>query len=188
MRPTPAAAITLAVLLTPLAGCAQTGPTAGPTAGAGATTSTGTGTTTAGPTGATTATPAGGTTAGPSGGTGSPGRPGAEVVLTKSGGIVGLEDTLTVRPDGRWTKVDRAGATRTGQLSPADLDRLRRLTADPRLIAEAAATAPVTMCADAFTYRLTVGPVTSSYVDCPPEVTPPAATAAVVELLTTAVD
>ncbi|WP_262282782.1 protealysin inhibitor emfourin [Micromonospora sp. MA102] len=110
----------------------------------------------------------------------------APVVLTKSGGIVGLDDTVTVQPDGRWTRVDRAGASRTGRLSDADLDRLRQLATDSRLAAEAAATVPATMCADAFSYRLTVGPTTTGYVDCPPQATPPPATAALVDLLTRA--
>ncbi|MET7832913.1 hypothetical protein ABZS44_08800 [Micromonospora sediminicola] len=112
--------------------------------------------------------------------------PGVEVVLIKSGGIVGLTDTITVRADGTWTKTDRAGAERDGRLAEADLDRLRQLAADPRLTAEAAVTVPATMCADAFSYRLTIGPTTSSYVDCPPQATPPAATAEVVGLLTRA--
>ncbi|WBC12771.1 hypothetical protein O7600_16435 [Micromonospora sp. WMMA1998] len=112
--------------------------------------------------------------------------PGVEVVLVKSGGIAGLTDTITVHADGTWTTTDRAGAEREGRLSEADLDRLRRLAADPRLTAEAAVTVPATMCADAFSYRLTIGPTTSSYVDCPPQATPPAATAEVVDLLTRA--
>ncbi|MFE9200955.1 hypothetical protein [Micromonospora sp. NPDC007230] len=182
MRTAPVAAVILAVLLAPLTGCAQ----------AGGTTATETGGTTAASTGGPTASQPGGTATPatpPATATdaGSPGRPGVDVVLTRTGGIVGLEDTLTVTPDGHWTRVDRAGASRTGQLSPAELDRLRQLTADPRLVAKATATR-TTMCADAFTYRLTVGPVTTGYVDCPPEVTPPAATAAVVELLTGLLD
>ncbi|MEU1966681.1 hypothetical protein ABZ541_10205 [Micromonospora sediminicola] len=112
--------------------------------------------------------------------------PGVEVVLIKSGGIVGLTDTITVRANGTWTKTDRAGAEQDGRLAEADLDRLRQLAADPRLTAEAAVTVPATMCADAFSYRLTIGPTTSSYVDCPPQATPPAATAEVVGLLTRA--
>jgi hypothetical protein len=144
MRTTPVAAGLLAALLTPLAGCAQSG------------------------------TP---TTDGP------PATLPAAVVLTKSGGIAGLSDTVTVRTDGHWTKVDRSGGSRTGQLAAADLQRLRQLTTDPRLPAEAAATTPATMCADAFTYQLTVGDTTTGYVDCPPQATPPATTGAVVELL-----
>ncbi|MFR9776697.1 protealysin inhibitor emfourin [Micromonospora sp. MS34] len=146
MRATSVAAVTLAALLTSLAGCAQDG-----------------------------ATPDTGRTA--------PAAPAVRVVLTKSGGIAGVEETVTVQPDGHWTRGDRSGASRTGQLSDADLDRLRRLAADPRLPAEATATTPAPMCADAFTYRLTVGDTTTGYEDCPPQATPPPATGAVVELL-----
>ncbi|SBT48734.1 protealysin inhibitor emfourin [Micromonospora auratinigra] len=145
MRATPVAALAVAALLTPLAGCAQAGDT---------------------PTVADATAPSA-----------------VQVVLTKSGGIAGLADTVTVRPDGHWTRVDRSGASRTGQLTGPDLDKLRQLATDPRLASEATTTAPATMCADAFTYRLTVGETTSGYVDCPPQATPPAATGAVVELL-----
>ncbi|MFI5835365.1 hypothetical protein ACIA5A_16990 [Micromonospora sp. NPDC051300] len=113
-------------------------------------------------------------------------QPGVEVTLVTSGGIAGLTDTITVRPDGTWTKTDRAGTARDGRLAAPDLDRLRQLAADPRLLAESAVTVPATMCADAFSYRLTVGPTSVGYVDCPPQATPPAATAEVVGLLTRA--
>jgi hypothetical protein len=153
MRAIPVAAALLAVLLTPLAGCARS-----------------------------------------TGSTGTPASDAAhaplpsQLVLTRTGGIVGLQDTVTVQPDGRWTRVDRAGKSRTGQLTDADRDRLRQLATDPRLTAEATATAPATICADAFSYRLTVGGTTTGYLDCPPQATPPAATAAVVALLTRATD
>lgn len=107
----------------------------------------------------------------------------SEVVLEKSGGIAGLSDTVRVGPDGHWTRTDRAGTSREGQLGAEKLTRLRQLAADPRLATEAAATVPPTMCADAFTYRLTIGPRQVGYVDCPPETTPPAVTAQVVDLL-----
>ncbi len=106
-----------------------------------------------------------------------------EVVLVKSGGIAGLSDTVRVEPDGHWTRTDRGGASREGQLAAEKLTRLRQLAADPRLAAEAAVTVLPTMCADAFTYRLTIGPNQVGYVDCPPETTPPAVTAQVVDLL-----
>ncbi|NES16709.1 MULTISPECIES: protealysin inhibitor emfourin [Micromonospora] len=144
MRTTPVAAGLLAALLTPLAGCAQSGAPAAD---------------------------------------GPPATLPARVVLTKSGGIAGLADTVTVQTDGHWTKVDRSGASHAGRLTTTDLDRLRQLTTDPRLPAEATATTPATMCADAFTYQLTVGDTTTGYVDCPSQATAPAATGAVVELL-----
>ncbi|MET7470191.1 hypothetical protein ACFYON_11445 [Micromonospora sp. NPDC005686] len=107
----------------------------------------------------------------------------AEVVLVKSGGIAGVKDTVTVRPDGQWTKTDRTGAAQEGRLATADLTRLQQLTTDPRLAAETAETKGPDNCADGFTYRLTVGPAQTGYVDCGAAARPPAVTAQVVELL-----
>lgn len=112
--------------------------------------------------------------------------PATEVVLVKSGGIAGVKDTVTVRPDGHWTKTDRTGAPQEGRLAETDLARLRQLATDPRLATEATETKGPDNCADGFTYRLTVGPAESGYVDCGPAARPPAVTAEVVELLTRA--
>ncbi|MFI5926136.1 hypothetical protein ACIA3K_09110 [Micromonospora sp. NPDC051543] len=107
----------------------------------------------------------------------------ARVALFRSGGFAGRGDNITVEPDGRWTVVDRAGGRRTGKLGTADLGRLRGLAADPRLSAEARRTATTSSCADAFSYRLTVGTVETGYVDCPADPAPPPATRELVELL-----
>lgn len=120
-------------------------------------------------------------------GVGPPAMPPAEttaglVVLTRSGGVAGRADTLTVEPDGTWRLVDRAGSLRTGQLTAGDLARLRQLTADPRLDREARRGPAAGVCADGFDYQLTAGGTQVRYVDCGtgdrPEVT-----AAVVALL-----
>ncbi|MFY1596799.1 hypothetical protein [Micromonospora sp. WMMD737] len=107
----------------------------------------------------------------------------ARVVLTRSGGFAGRGDTVTVEPDGRWSAVDRAGSRRTGRLSGADLDRLRRLVADPALAAEAGRPSAPTACHDAFSYQLTVGAVQTGYVDCPSDGGAATTTRLVVELL-----
>ncbi|MDO3703774.1 hypothetical protein Q3W71_19085 [Micromonospora sp. C28SCA-DRY-2] len=144
--------------------------------------------------------PAAPTTAGPAAPTGSPppapsrtvtpapsgtvvAPSGGRIVLTRTGGFAGRGDTVAVEPDGRWTAVDRAGSRRTGRLEPADLDRLRRLVADPRLPTEAGLANIDTACRDAFSYRLTVGDVETGYVDCPADGTIPEVTSAVVALL-----
>ncbi|MGC1214491.1 MAG: hypothetical protein WA890_24925 [Micromonospora sp.] len=179
MRSTPAAAVTLAALLITLAACSTTDPATVPRSPA-ATSAPGTPTTAGGtPTApATTGTP-------PGTGTTSPAQT-VRVMLEKTGGIAGVQDRITVEPDGRWTVVDRSGSSRTGQLSAADLDRLRQLAADPRLATEAAATPGSTNCADAFTYQLTVAGRMTRYVDCPTDPNRPEVTAAVVDLLTRA--
>ncbi|MEV1012775.1 hypothetical protein AB0I89_20335 [Micromonospora sp. NPDC049801] len=107
----------------------------------------------------------------------------ARVALFRSGGFAGRGDNITVEPDGRWTVVDRAGGRRTGKLGTADLGQLHGLAADPRLSAEARRTATTSSCADAFSYRVTVGTVETGYVDCPADPAPPPATRALVELL-----
>ncbi|MFC0008034.1 hypothetical protein [Micromonospora siamensis] len=119
------------------------------------------------------------TTPAPAGGTPASAQ---RVVLVRSGGFAGREETVTVEPDGSWT-VEGAGSRRTGRIAGADLDRLRQLLADPRLSTEADAPATPTNCADAFEYRLTVGQRTTGYVDCPGEDGSARVTAAVVELL-----
>ncbi|MEU3454056.1 protealysin inhibitor emfourin [Micromonospora sp. NPDC006766] len=167
MRSTLAAAATAAVLLVTLTGCAQTAPTSSGPGIAPVATSTA-------PTPAATDHPP--TATGPA--------PAVRVELATTGGLIGRQDTVTVEPDGNWTKADDGGNSRTGRLSAADLDRLRRLAADPRLATEPVRTASTT-CADAFTYRLTVNGTTTGYVDCPDDALPPA-TAALIELLTEA--
>ncbi|MCX5067968.1 hypothetical protein OOJ91_19175 [Micromonospora lupini] len=115
-----------------------------------------------------------------------PGAPDAaagRVTLFRSGGFAGRGDNVTVESDGQWTVVDRAGGRRTGKLDAGDLGRLRGLAADRRLTTEARRTATTTSCADAFSYRLTVGAVETGYVDCPADPAPPPVTRALVELL-----
>ncbi|MGB2571142.1 hypothetical protein ACPFP2_22240 [Micromonospora citrea] len=105
----------------------------------------------------------------------------SRVVVTRSGGIAGRSDTVIVEPDGRWTATVRGDATRSGRLSPADLDRLRAL-------ARTATTGgtrgtPDARCADAFTYRLTVPTGSVEWTDCPTGPQPPPAAAATARLL-----
>jgi hypothetical protein len=161
----------LAVLLVALTGCA-----ADPALGPGSAASTPSPEASALPATPTTDVPA---TTGP---TGRSPAAAPRVVLRRSGGFAGQDDTITVEPDGRWTAVDRAGTRRTGRLAAADLDRLRRLAIDPGL---ANTPAPVkgVHCADALAYRLTVGGITVDWFDCPAVGTPPEAASALATLL-----
>jgi hypothetical protein len=123
----------------------------------------------------------------PSGGVPSSTATAARVVLSRSGGVAGRGDTVTVEPDGRWTAVDRAGARRTGRLEGADLDRLRRLAADPRLTS-GGTDDPDGRCSDAFEYRLAVGDATVDWTDCPVAGPPPPAAAELAALVLAAAD
>ncbi|TDB75201.1 hypothetical protein [Micromonospora sp. KC723] len=105
------------------------------------------------------------------------------VVLTRSGGLAGRDDTVTVGPDGRWTATGRGGAVRQGQLSPADLDRLRAL-ADTATTGAGGTSTEAAGCADTFRYRLTVPAGSVAWTDCPGP--PPPTADTIAHLLLTA--
>ncbi|MBO4162170.1 hypothetical protein [Micromonospora antibiotica] len=119
-----------------------------------------------------------GTTRGP-GGTGSATTV-DRVTLTRSGGFAGNRDTVTVEPDGRWTTTDRAGTTRTGRLTPAQLDQLRTLTGPAT---RSRGGPPDGRCADTYSYQLTVGTRIVEWSDCPSGPQPPAAAPQLAALL-----
>ena len=76
------------------------------------------------------------------------------VIYHKSGGIIGLDETLTVHADGALVLESRGGSTKTAQVQPEQLDKLRELIASPefaQLQAQYRA-----MGADLFTYDITV--------------------------------
>jgi Emfourin len=78
----------------------------------------------------------------------------AIVIYHKSGGIMGLDETLTVRADGTLVLESRGGTAKTAQVQPDQLDKLRELIASPEF-----AKLQVqyhTAGADQFTYDITV--------------------------------
>lgn len=100
------------------------------------------------------------------------------ITVRRTGGFAGVEQTLVVRPDGQWAwgGADAGGAPRGGRLTAAQRRELARLAGLPVLAAEARQKARPPQCADGFAYRLTVGSLTVSWVDCD-RVTPPTAVA-----------
>ena len=105
------------------------------------------------------------------------------VVVHRTGGIAGFDDTVTVEPDGRWTATSRRASARSGQLTDAQRDQLRTLAADPRLEREAGTGPGKTKCADAFNYTVTVGSRRVAYTDCPTDPGPPPAASAIAALV-----
>jgi len=78
----------------------------------------------------------------------------AIVIYHKSGGIMGLDETLTIHADGTLELQSRGGSTKTARIQPGQLDKLRELIASPefaQLQAQYQAAG-----ADLFTYDITV--------------------------------
>jgi hypothetical protein len=104
------------------------------------------------------------------------------LVVTRSGGFAGRQDTVTVEPDGRWSRAERGAATRTGRLTNAQRAKLRALLADRKLAGESG-TWLSTRCRDSFIYAVSAGPVKTTYADCPSDGTVPPVSGAIAALV-----
>jgi hypothetical protein len=105
------------------------------------------------------------------------------IVVHRSGGFAGVEDTMTVDGDGRWTWTSKRGSPRSGRLTEDQRSRLRVLVGDRRLEDEAGRVPGATTCRDAFVYVLSVGQSRVGYTDCASDPQRPEAAAAIVDLL-----
>jgi hypothetical protein len=105
----------------------------------------------------------------------SPPSPAADqtVVVERTGGIAGVQDTVTVDPDGHWTRGGKRGSAGTGQLSDDQRSRLRALAGSTELRDEATRKASTGfVCSDAFQYTVTVGATKVRYEECGTNSTP----------------
>jgi hypothetical protein len=105
------------------------------------------------------------------------------VVVHRTGGFAGVDDTVIVEPDGRWRSTSRRGSPHAGRLTDAQRDRLRTLATDPRLLKEADSTPGPSRCADTFNYTVTVGATRVAYIACPTGEPPPEVAGSIVELV-----
>jgi hypothetical protein len=103
------------------------------------------------------------------------------ITIVRTGGFAGVNDKLTVQPDGAWASTDKLDRKRSGQLTPDQVATVRVLATAPALAAEAGRTAGASNCVDAFNYAVTVGSRQVGYVDCPNDAGLPAATIALVQ-------
>jgi hypothetical protein len=108
------------------------------------------------------------------------------VQLTREGGIAGITETITVRPNGSWTVRTSRGAERSGKLVPTQQSRLQSLVNDPKLAAEATRKpVPAGHCSDAYTYLLVAGDQHVRYTSCG-QADKPATTMAIISLVQSA--
>ena len=88
------------------------------------------------------------------------------MVVTRTGGIAGVMQSLIITPDGAWEYGDeRSGASERGQLTPAQLQQLVTMLSNPALAVEAGKPS-AEGCADAFLYVLAVVGNTFQYEQC----------------------
>ncbi|CAM3350650.1 hypothetical protein STSO111631_15470 [Stackebrandtia soli] len=75
------------------------------------------------------------------------------VTITKSGGIAGITETVTIDADGAWSYVKARMAPQDGTLEGERLSQLRSLVADPELTTKGEPSTD--QCADMFVYAVT---------------------------------
>lgn len=106
--------------------------------------------------------------------------------LAKSGGFAGVDESVSVKADGSWTRLENSKVVSTGKLTAAQLAGLRKLAADPALATEANRKATPARCADGFNYTLNIGHQLIRYEQCGTDATKPRLTLDIINLVTDA--
>ncbi|MBM7841747.1 hypothetical protein [Herpetosiphon giganteus] len=92
-----------------------------------------------------------------------------EVLLTfaQTGGIAGINETLTVWSDGKLelASVSAASTLRIGEATPAQLSSIQTLLNDPEFASLAASYGDLGSCCDMFSYTLTTGNKSIATID-----------------------
>jgi hypothetical protein len=87
------------------------------------------------------------------------------VTITKSGGLAGVQQILTVKADGSWTFIDkRKTSSITGRLTAAERQRVAALLSDPALQEEVRQ--PPVVCNDGFRYTVQSADVSMRFDQC----------------------
>jgi hypothetical protein len=121
--------------------------------------------------------PGGAAPVGPAPGGPGPGGPGAgagttaahpyPLTISRTGGFVGVNESITVRADGGWSySAIKGKPTAQGMLSAADLATVTQTLSDPRFGLDVRPHKQNGVCADGFTYAVSIGPETSTFDDC----------------------
>jgi hypothetical protein len=97
-----------------------------------------------------------------------------QVVMTKTGGIAGLNLRLLVQPDTTWIVIDgKAGKATPGKFTPAQVSTISALIADPALKAESQLPRNPGTCNDGIAYDFQTLAVQFKYDTCQAAATHP---------------
>jgi hypothetical protein len=89
------------------------------------------------------------------------------MVMTKKGGINGLNQRLLISADGSWIFLDaKTGANSPGRFTAAQASTIASLLADPALVTESKMPSNPVACADAVVYAVETLAVQFSYDQC----------------------
>lgn len=91
----------------------------------------------------------------------------SQVIITRTGGLAGVNQTIVITVDGGWTFTDnKTGATQQGTLTDTVRGQLLAQVADPGFAAQLLSTASAGNCADTFHYTIKFGGQSLSFDEC----------------------
>ena len=89
-----------------------------------------------------------------------------QVVMTKTGGITGINQRLLIQPDATWIFIDgKAGTSQPGTFTDAQASTIAGIIADPALKAESQMSSNGA-CSDGFAYNFQTQAVQFKYNSC----------------------
>jgi len=89
-----------------------------------------------------------------------------QVVMTKTGGITGINQRLLIQPDATWIFIDgKAGTSQPGTFTDAQASTIAGIIADPALKAESQMSSSG-VCSDGFAYNFQTQAVQFKYNSC----------------------
>ena len=89
------------------------------------------------------------------------------LTIGRTGGFIGVNESITVRSDGGWSySAIKGKPTAQGTLAAADLAKVTQTVSDPRFGLDVRPHKENGVCADGYTYSVSIGPETSTFDDC----------------------
>lgn len=90
-----------------------------------------------------------------------------QVVMTKTGGMTGINQRLLISPDATWIFIDaKAGTSQPGKFTDAQTSTIAAIIADPALKTESKMASNPVACADAIAYNFQTLDVQFKYDQC----------------------
>jgi hypothetical protein len=88
------------------------------------------------------------------------------LTIQRTGGIAGVNESITVRSDGGWSYTAARGKPAAqGTLTADVLDQVTQTVSNPAFAADVRG-GKAGQCADAFSYAVSIGPETSTFEEC----------------------
>jgi len=89
------------------------------------------------------------------------------LTITRTGGFIGVNESITLRSDGGWSySAIKGKPTAQGTLPTADLAKVTQTLSNPAFGSNVQARKDGYVCNDGFTYAVAIGPETFTFDDC----------------------